>query len=61
MVTLAAGGLLVLLANWLDTGSRSARDAALLVGVFAIHVVLPAAVIWLVVVMIRAVMIRRHE
>ena len=61
MVTLAAGGLLVLLANWLDTGSRSARDAALLVGVVAFYVVLPAAVFWLGVVMIRAVVSRRHE
>jgi len=52
IVTLAIGGALVLLAGWLDTGSRSARDAALLVGSFALGFVVPAAVIWLAVALI---------
>ena len=50
LVALGAGLVLLLVATILDRGGERSRDLALLVGVPAIYVILPLAVIWLVVV-----------
>ena len=46
-------GLLLILAFALDTGSERARDAALLIGAPTLYVLLPLAVLWLIVALIR--------
>jgi NAD-dependent oxidoreductase involved in siderophore biosynthesis len=50
LIALAAGVLLLLAATLLDRGGERSRDLALLLGVPALYVVLPLAVLWLVVV-----------
>ena len=50
LIALGAGLLLLLVATILDRGGERSRDLALLVGVPAIYVILPLAVIWLIVV-----------
>ena len=50
LVALAVGALLLLVAMMLDRGGAQSRDAALLIGVVALYVVLPLAVLWLIVV-----------
>jgi len=52
LIALAVGVLLLLVAMILDRGGAQSRDAALLVGVAALYVVLPLAVLWLIVVAI---------
>ena len=50
LIALGAGLVLLLAATILDRGGERSRDLALLVGVPAIYVILPLAVIWLIVV-----------
>jgi hypothetical protein len=50
LIALAAGVVLLLAATLLDRGGERSRDLALLLGVPALYVVLPLAVLWLVVV-----------
>jgi hypothetical protein len=50
LIALAAGVVLLLVATLLDRGGERSRDLALLLGVPALYVVLPLAVLWLVVV-----------
>jgi hypothetical protein len=50
LVLLGAGLVLLLVATVLDRGGERSRDLALLLGVPAIYVILPIAVIWLIVV-----------
>jgi hypothetical protein len=50
LVALGGGLLLLLIATILDRGGERSRDLALLIGVPAIYVILPLAVIWLIVV-----------
>jgi len=50
LVALGAGLVLLLVATILDRGGERPRDLALLIGVAAIYVILPLAVIWLIVV-----------
>ena len=50
LIALAAGLLLLLAATLLDRGGERSRDLALLVGVPALYIVLPLAVLWLLVV-----------
>jgi NAD-dependent oxidoreductase involved in siderophore biosynthesis len=50
LVALGVGLLLLLIATILDRGGERSRDLALLIGVPAIYVILPLAVIWLIVV-----------
>lgn len=52
-------GLLVALATVLDTGGSSQRDAALLIGSFALYVVLPLAVLTALTVLIVRQRLRR--
>jgi hypothetical protein len=52
LVALAVGVLVLLLAMVLDRGGAQSRDLALLLGVAALYVLLPIAVIWLIVVAI---------
>jgi hypothetical protein len=44
----------VLVAFLLDTGGEQGRDAALLIGSVALYVLLPLAVLWLVVSLVRS-------
>ncbi len=53
-IAVAAALALVLVAFALDTGGAEARDAALLIGSVALYVLLPLAVLWLVVALLRA-------
>jgi NAD-dependent oxidoreductase involved in siderophore biosynthesis len=50
LIALGGGLLLLLVATILDRGGERSRDLALLIGVPAIYVILPLAVIWLIVV-----------
>ena len=50
LTALVAGVLLYLIATLLDRGGEGSRDLALLLGVTALYVVLPLALLWLVVV-----------
>jgi hypothetical protein len=50
LIALGGGVLLLLIATVLDRGGERSRDLALLIGVPAIYVILPLAVIWLIVV-----------
>ena len=50
LIALGAGLVLLLVATILDRGGERSRDLALLIGVAAIYVILPLAVIWLAVV-----------
>ena len=54
VVAVAAALVLVLVAFLLDTGGEQGRDAALLIGSAALYVLLPLAVLWLVVALVRA-------
>jgi high-affinity Fe2+/Pb2+ permease len=53
-VAVAAALASVLVAFLLDRGSSGTRDAALLLGSLAIYVLLPLAVLWLVVALVRS-------
>jgi len=53
VVAVAVAVALVLVAFALDAGGPGARDAALLVGSAALYVLLPLAVLWLVVALVR--------
>ena len=48
LIALAAGLVLYLVATLLDTGGERSRDLALLLGVAALYIVLPLALLWLV-------------
>ena len=50
LILLAVGVVLYLAATLLDRGGERSRDLALLLGVPALYVILPLAVLWLVVV-----------
>jgi hypothetical protein len=50
LIALAIGLALLIVATLLDRGGERSRDLALLLGVPAIYVILPIAVIWLIVV-----------
>jgi hypothetical protein len=50
---LAVVGLLLVLAFALDTGSERSRDAALLIGAPTLYVLLPLAILWLIVALVR--------
>lgn len=52
LLALAAGLLLYGAATLLDRGGEGSRDLALLLGVAALYVVLPLAVLWLIVVLL---------
>ena len=54
LAALVAGLVLYLVATLLDRGGEGSRDVALLLGVAALYVVLPLAVLWLIVVAVRA-------
>ena len=54
VIAVAVALALVLVAFLLDRGSAGARDAALLLGSLALYVLLPLAVVWLVVALVRA-------
>jgi hypothetical protein len=53
-IAVVAALALVLVAFVLDTGGTGARDAALLIGSVALYLLLPLAVLWLVVALLRA-------
>ena len=53
-VAVALALALVLVAFLLDTGGEQGRDAALLIGSAALYVLLPLAVLWLVVALVRS-------
>jgi NAD-dependent oxidoreductase involved in siderophore biosynthesis len=50
LIALGAGLVLLIAATLLDRGGERSRDLALLLGVSALYVVLPLAVLWLIVV-----------
>jgi hypothetical protein len=54
VVAVAVALALVLVAFLLDRGPSGARDAALLLGSLALYLLLPLAVVWLVVALVRA-------
>jgi hypothetical protein len=53
VTALVVVGLLLMLAFALDTGSEGARDAALLIGAPTLYLLLPLAVLWLIVALVR--------
>jgi hypothetical protein len=55
VVALVVVGVLVMVAFLLDAGSTGMRDAALLIGVVTLYVLLPLSVLWLVVELVRHV------
>lgn len=54
LVAVVVALALVLVAFLLDAGGERGRDAALLVGSAALYVLLPLAVLWLVVALVRS-------
>lgn len=52
VVMLVVALAMLAVATVLDTGSGRARDAALLIGVAALYVLLPVAVLWAVVALV---------
>jgi len=52
VAALIAGVLLYVVATLLDRGGEGSRDLALLLGVAALYVVLPLALLWLIVVVV---------
>jgi len=53
VVATVVAALLVVAAFVLDTGSGTARDYALVIGAPALYVLLPLALLWLVVALVR--------
>ena len=60
LIAVAACLPLLLLAFALDTGGERSRDAALLIGVATLYVLLPLALLWLLVAVLRHLTRRRR-
>jgi membrane protease YdiL (CAAX protease family) len=61
VLALLGAGLLLALADHLDTGPEAARDAALLIGAPTLYLLLPGATVWLVVAFLVDVRRRRVQ
>jgi hypothetical protein len=60
LIAIATCVLLLLVAFALDSGGERARDAALLVGAPTLYLLLPAAVLWLLIAVLRQLTRRRR-